>query len=63
MNTELEYEVYSHTDELLYTSPHEDLARRFARTNAPTYPGLYIVERVTRRRRLWTDRQHMRVCA
>lgn len=60
-----EYEITSATGQLLYTSPHRDLAQRWARKHAALYPGLRLdaVERIEIRRRVWTDRAHLRVVA
>lgn len=61
----VDYEVRSATQELLYTSPHRDLALREARRLQPTFPGVRVeqVERTETRRRLWTDRASLRVVA
>ena len=58
MNTIIDYEIRSATGDLLYTTPHEDLARKRVIRFARKYPGLYLehVERIEVRRRLWTDR-------
>lgn len=54
-----DYEIYSAAGELIYTSPHLDLARRWARSNAGQYPGLYLESVTPLRQRIWTDRAHM----
>lgn len=65
MKASTEYEVVSSTGQPLFTSPEIDLARRWARERAPILPGLRVeaVERIETRRRIWTDRAHLRVVA
>lgn len=60
-----DYEVLSPTGQPLFTSPEIDLARKWARERAAIIPGLRVeaVERVETRRRIWTDRAHLRVVA
>lgn len=58
-----DYEIRTAAGELLYTSPHRDLALRYARNNACMYPGLRLdeVERVVIHRRIYTDRANLRL--
>lgn len=65
MTVHVDFEVRSAIGELLYTTPHEDLARRAARRLIANNPGLRVevVERVEYRRTIWTDRASQRACA
>lgn len=65
MKSWVDFEVRSAVDELLYTSPHRDLAMREARRLMVTHPGVGVeeVHRIENRRRIWTDRASMRAPA
>lgn len=58
-----DYEVRSAAGALMFTTPDLDLARGFAREKAAEFPGLIVeaVERIETRRRVWTDRAHLRL--
>lgn len=61
--TRVDYECLTSTGQPVYTTPELDLARKWARENAATFPGLTLeaVERIETRRRIWTDRAHLRL--
>lgn len=63
MTARTDFEVLTSTGQPLYTSSEIDLARKWAREHALIFPGLRVeaVERVEMRRRVWTDRVHLRV--
>lgn len=63
--TALDYELRSAAGILIFTTPDKDLAMKEARSKAETFPGLKIeaVERFENRRRIWSDRSHLRLVA
>lgn len=65
MSTVTEYEIRSAAGVLIFTTPDKDLAMKEARAKAETFPGLRIegVERFETRRRVWSDRSHLRLVA
>jgi len=56
-----DYEVRTAAGRVMFTTPHREKAIRYARMNAPQFPGLYVetVERIEHRRRIWTNRKEM----
>lgn len=60
-----DFEVISAAGALMFTSPDVDLARAYIREKVSTFPGLKLeaVERIEKRRRVWTDRAWLREVA